>query len=182
MKDLILVIDVESVGLHGPAFAVGYVLIDFKGVVMAEGTHAVNPNGIGNVDSVGLKWVNEHVKIEAFNHINAFQMRRAFWDIWDKVRHQAWMAADCTWPVESNFLSACIADDPVTRMWLGPYPLLDISTMSIASGRRNYRQEDRLPNELPEHHPLMDARQSARLLTEMLPDFNGALDILERGL
>jgi len=182
MKDLILVIDVESVGLHGPAFAVGYTLMHFNGEILFEGTHATNPNGMSPVDDLGLKWVNEHVKIDNFNHLNAFQMRRAFWDIWDKVRNEAWMAANCTWPVESNFLSACIADDPVIRMWQGPYPLLDISTISIASGRRNYRREERLPNELPEHNPLMDVRQSARLLAEMLPDFNGALDILERGL
>lgn len=182
MKNNILVIDVESLGLHGPAFAVGYILVDLSGNVITEGTFATNPNSMGVNDAPALQWAADHIKIDVYDCLNTYQMRKAFWNIWDAVRHDSWMAADCNWPVESNFLSACIADDPVARMWHGPYPLLDISTMRIAGGYRCYKHEDRLENELPEHNPLNDARQSARLLTETLPNFNGALDILERGL
>ena len=77
------------------------------------------------------------------------------------------MAADCCWPVEANFLAQCIADNK-QRTGDGPYPLLDVSSFLVATGSDPLKQYPRLPNELPAHNPLADARQSARLLRTCL--------------
>jgi hypothetical protein len=50
----------------------------------------------------------------------------------------------------------------------GPYPLHDLASILLAHGRDPLAKNERLPEELPEHDPLNDARQSARLLHEVL--------------
>jgi hypothetical protein len=47
---------------------------------------------------------------------------------------------------------------------LGPYPLHEIASFMTAAGMDPMATYARLPDELPKHHPLADARQSARLL------------------
>lgn len=77
------------------------------------------------------------------------------------------MAVDVGWPVESRFLCSCI-DDDLARVHFAPYPILEISTLLLAAGMDPLENRDRLPNELPRHDPLKDARQSARLMFEAM--------------
>ena len=77
------------------------------------------------------------------------------------------LACDCAWPVEAKFLLECVRDDH----WRGsdaPYPLLDVSGLILAAGGDPTAYFNRRENELPAHHPLRDAQQSARLLLEAL--------------
>jgi hypothetical protein len=74
----------------------------------------------------------------------------------------------CAWPVEARFLAACVDDNPMTHEWSGPYPLHDLASVLMAAGRDPLAKNERLPGELPEHDPLADARQSARLLLAAL--------------
>ena len=84
------------------------------------------------------------------------------------------LAAECTWPVEARLLTDCITDDVTReRHWEGPHPVLDISAVLLAAGMAPCGWFERTERE-PEHHPLGDARQSARLLVE-------ALDRCEKG-
>jgi hypothetical protein len=66
--------------------------------------------------------------------------------------------------VEANFLSACVRLNHAEREWQGPYPLHDLASVLLALGADALAVTERLPDELPAHHPLMDARQSARQL------------------
>ena len=83
--------------------------------------------------------------------------------------------ADCAWPVEANFLSACVKLNHKEREWQGPYPLHDLASVLLALGADALAVTERLPDELPAHHPLMDARQSARQLVACLKAHNAEL-------
>jgi hypothetical protein len=87
------------------------------------------------------------------------------------------MVADCGWPVEARFLAACVDDArPVAtdgkttadsaREFEGPHPLHELSSVLLGAGAGSGIQFDRLPQELPEHDPLADARLSVRLLLD----------------
>jgi len=158
--------DVESIGLHGEGFAVGYVLID-DGVEQYAGYVAVDPAiARGPVES--RQWVAENVPHIVPSHDSLVQMRNAFWDHLQAAKAEgAIILSDCGWPVEANFLSACVADQPETRTWQGPYPLVDVSALVVATGGDPTATRERFPSELPAHHPVSDARQSARIWMQL---------------
>jgi hypothetical protein len=166
---LYMVFDVESVGLHGEGFAVGLVVIDESGAVNSWEVFACDPAEASG-DDEGRRWVAENVKLSrGYNCRDPRHVRGRFWDAWLFGKSQgAVMVADCCWPVEARFLSACIDDDPAARYWLGPYPLHDLASIRLAVGLDPLGTNDRLPDEQPAHDPLADARQSARLLIEAL--------------
>lgn len=81
--------------------------------------------------------------------------------------------ADCPHPVESLFISNVMKMRSKYRklteksdLELSPYPLLDINSIRWSLGLPT--TFERLPNELPAHRPLMDARQSLRGLYEAI--------------
>jgi hypothetical protein len=157
-----MVFDVESNGLHGKAFAVGWVVTDGDRVI-SEGYEACS---VKDPDP----WVAKNVlpKLPSPTQTDAKAVRNAFWKAWQDAKAQgATLWADCGWPVEANFLSACVADDPGSRAWEGPYPLHEISTVFEMIGWDSTAKYDRLDDE-PEHHPTGDAKQSARLLNKAL--------------
>lgn len=169
-QQLYMVFDVESVGLHGEAFAVGWVVVRRDGSHVASAEYGCDPaSARGDADD--LAWVREHCQtqrnVPAEN--GPYWVRERFWEAWEYARKRgALLAADVAWPVEANFLSACIADKPEERKWCGPYPLVDISSVRLAAGFDPTKTEARHNGELPEHNPLADARQSSRLLLTAL--------------
>ncbi len=172
------VFDVESVGLHGDDFAVGYVVIDRAGAEEDSGLFIATTEYAAGT-AAAHAWARTHI-LPALalpvrkrlslvgTDARSCVVRTAFWDQWLYwTRQGAWMAADVPWPVEANFLRACIVDDP-TRTPNAPYPLIDIASVRFAAGLDPTATCDRLEGELPPHNPLADARQSARLLIEAL--------------
>jgi len=180
MKDRILVIDVETIGLHGPAFAVGFVLMNFYGEITNEGLYAVKPDSVVYDDPDGLRWALENVHIDEryYNCTFLEEVRSRFWSFWLEARSRSVMAADVNWPCEANFLSACVREHTGST-WVGPYPLLDIASFRIGHGDIDaMKSERRLQNELPIHNPLCDARQSARQLSYTIKNSIRANNIL----
>lgn len=176
-QQLYMTFDVEAVGLHGDAFAVGWVVTDNKGAELDHGLYACEwVHLLGTRES--RQWVGKHVPQMPLTHKSPQDIREGFWQQWMKWKEQgALLVADCPWPVEARFLVACIEDARKvirggmaegTRDWEGPYPLIDVASVRLATGCLPLAHEDRLPNELPHHNPLADARQSARLLHEAL--------------
>lgn len=168
LPDLFMVFDVESIGLHGEGFAASYVVVSLDGTICEEATFACNP-----VHAAGLeenrKWVIENIPKIAATHAGPFLVREEFWKHWLRWKEKgAVLVADCAWPVEDKFLLDTINDNLAERQWKGPYPLLDLSSILLAHGHDPLEIHERLPNELPVHHPLMDARQSARILITAL--------------
>lgn len=175
---LFMVFDVESVGLHGEGFSVGYVVID-AGQEVDSGYYRCHPK-----HAAGLKddcdWVmanvvpvmDADVSCRFWDGIGSYsprQVRDAFWERWMSWKgNGAVLAADVPWPVEARFLSDCIRDDPRRRRALGPYPLIDVASVRLAAGLDPLATLPREEGENPPHHPLADARQSARLLLDAI--------------
>jgi hypothetical protein len=165
--------DVESMGLHGPAFAVGAVV--FKDGIEIETLFARTKDFYSiRFDQEDFSWVNENVlpNLEPPTHDSGLGMEDALWELW--IRHSAEgavLVADVIWPVEAKFLSDIInpyKGNFVERKWKGPYPLIDVASIFAALGEPP--QTDRLEDELPVHHPVSDARRSARKLLAVLRD------------
>jgi hypothetical protein len=166
-----MVFDVESVGLHGEGFAVGVVVIDRDGNERL-GARLACPLFSVNGDDTGRQWVKENCPGIVFSHIthgSPRDMRHRFWEIWQSYRDGgSILVADCGWPVEARFLAACVDDDLERRFWTGPLPLHELASFRLAAGLDPTGIENRLPDELPAHDPLADARQSVRLLIEAI--------------
>jgi len=184
------VFDVESVGLHGEPFAVGFTVrsgVDGEEVYAERIVLPFNPDHLqlhnGRVPTrADIAWVKEHVVPATSDHINELTptgMLRKFWLEWKRWEsHGAVMAADVPWPVEARFLMECacwafnVNGKPTIQE--GPYPILDIATLRFAAGFDPVATESRNGvAERPVHDPLADARQSARLMFE-------AFELLEK--
>ncbi len=206
-----MVFDVESVGLHGEGWAVGYmVLIDEKTV--DESWAYCNP-GQASGAQAGRDWVAEHCPWGAVGmhpavrsehglpagrrFLNPVEVRRWFWERWLEQRAAgAELWADVPWPVEARFLAACVEDGldwsahgpsalvaaeggdvnlpAVTREAEAPYPLLDVRSLVEAvaimdRGRPVQLEDEPTEDDAPTlvHHPLSDARQSAKKLLQV---------------
>jgi hypothetical protein len=169
-ESLFFVFDVESVGLHGEAFAFGYVVVDRLGQPRSHGYSTCSPKSCRG-DEAGRSWVRANCPwvLKSFVHDYPQGVRDDFWRLWQQWKAEgALLAADVPWPVESRFLADCIDDNPDDRRTEGPYPLLDIASIRCAAGFDPLATEERLLFENPAHDPLADARQSARLLIESL--------------
>ncbi len=168
MPDVFMVFDVESIGLHGDGFAVAWVVVNRAGLRMGEGCIACPRDLCAGTDESRL-WVDANVPPLEVTSPTPQHLRNTFWHEW---RHWAdagaVLVADCAWPVEAHFLAQCVKLNHKEREWQGPYPLHDLASVMLALGRDPLATSDRLPDELPAHHPLHDARQSARLLIEAL--------------
>lgn len=159
--------DVESCGLHGEGFAVGYVVI-WRGEEVESGCFA-SPLNMASGHPSDREWVKRNLPEIPSKLPDPFMVREHFWEKWLFWRDNgAILAADCGWPVEARFLSLCIDDLQENRKWDGPYPLIEISTILLAAGIDPLGKFDRLKSELPEHDPVCDARQSARIMIEAI--------------
>lgn len=167
LRDLpFLIFDVEAIGIHGQAFAVAGGIYQARQCLEEFGPWAIERYSARG-ERPDREWVDANVPRIDATHGNARMLRDQFWGFWEtaKVDYPGIvMAAECSWPVEARFLIECIADSPHARKWQGPYPLHDIASIMLAAGLDPMAKYPRLENELPEHHPLKDTRQSARLL------------------
>ena len=163
-----VVFDVESVGVYGEAFAVGWVAIDQDGMEVESGIFCCPSNLAKGRDS-DREWIEKHVvpTLPPTNCESPFDVRCAFWarlHSWRLQRAEFW--ADCGYPVEAKFLIDCVLDDQANRVWTAPYPLNEIASVLKLTGKDPLGTYPRLDRELPVHNPICDARQSARLLHE----------------
>lgn len=172
----ILVFDVESVGLQGEGFAVGWVLLDKAGTEIDSG-YAACPSDAAAGTAADRKWIEKNIVPHLPQPMLATprQVRDYFWnEVWMPLKNRDSVVSvfsDCGFPVETNFLSACVQDDLKARGWDAPYPMHEIGTVLLLADLDPTAHYDRLPNELPVHHPTADARQSARLLIQLWRQF-----------
>jgi len=175
-----MIFDVESVGLAGEGFAVGWVVFEGEQEV-SQGLFACVAQAAHGSDA-GARWINENVprrllypapSDEIFRDTPA-AMRTAFWNAWQEAGgREVELWADCGWPVEARFLNQAVEDSAnyrscpsdalvYTREMQGPYPLNEISTLFRACRALGHPVADVPPTE--PHNPLEDARASAKTL------------------
>jgi hypothetical protein len=163
-----MVFDVESIGLHGEGFAVAWVVIDREGAIHEEALYVCPREQCQGTDG-DREWVEGNVPELEVTCATKDELYSSFWRGWrDWQAEGAILVADCGWPVEANFLSACVRASPERRGWKGPYPLHELASILLACGQDPLAHTARQPDELPEHHPLGDAKHSARQLIAML--------------
>ncbi len=151
--------DVESNGLHGPAFAVAAVVMNSAGEILDEfkGRCPIE----GEVDP----WVAENVlpvmKDFTENYADARAMRDGFWQWWVKAKPTADIVLVSNgYPVEMRFLITCQEDDIETRYWEHPFPLVELNSLLLAVGvnSRHRLVEDKLKDKGEiKHNPYWDA-------------------------
>jgi hypothetical protein len=179
MLSTFFVFDVESIGLHGEGFAVGWVVVDRNGSEVDSGYVCILPDICAEGAEGDRSWVSEnvlpHLPEPTVKHEGVSEeamknaLRTIFWahaQYWTNQGASFW--AECGCPVETNFLEACVQADIETRNWQSPYPLHEIASVMTAAGINPIEPQPRLESEEPKHHPTADARQSARLLIEAL--------------
>lgn len=160
-----MVFDVESIGLYGEGYAVGWVCIDKKGKEQKCGYLACpSDNAIGADE--GRIWIRENVDIHLPepNRETPKEVRKDFWDEWVRLKNEGYeLVADVSWPVESNFLLACVWDNYENRKDLAPYPLHDVRNFyNFTNLAIELSKLERIGKELPQHNPIADARFSAK--------------------
>jgi len=170
MGRLVFFFDIESDGLHGKGFAYGAVLarVADNGEVEVLKKEAV-------VADVGItdEWVLKNVmpklqeatvagEMEVVEGVR--ELRDRFWSFLQEAKKEgAEVWSDCNWPVETNFLSDCVADDPDSRAWEGPYPLKDLATLLDVEVSR--AEVSGMPYT---HNPAQDAEASLHCLAKIL--------------
>lgn len=164
-KPNILVFDVESTSLYGQAFAVGAVVLDGDGKEI-DSFQLMDERMSHN----SCKWVRDNVLPKLAGLLRGsdiLQLRDSFYQFYCRHRDTADVWCDCGFPVETAFLKDVVLNDHNRREFEMPYPLKDISTIidigidrAVASGISGLRQ----------HHPLDDARASARVLFNYLKE------------
>jgi len=184
-------LDVESVGLFGRPFAAGWVVVDETGQELEQGYLAYAVDLLAETD----QWIIDNVmpalpllpksetvwdvhRTSRAHYANCscdYDLYRRFWTSWTEAKQRypgVVMVADCPWPVEANFLLRCWQEIGFD-MQDSVYPLIDVASVVLAAGGDPLGSFERLPNELPQHHPTADARQSARILVQQLKYING---------
>lgn len=165
-----MVMDVESMGLYGLGWAFGYVVMDKDFVTVEEGYSCSNPTHVALSGSAeDYEWVKQNIVPHCpVNRSTLYLVQEDFWTAWikyQKLGAELW--ADCCFPVEAKFLTDGV-ELSVARKPFAPYPLFDIATLLFAKGYDPTATFARIPDELPAHNPLHDARQSARILKALL--------------
>lgn len=163
-KQLLLVLDVESIGLHGEGFAFGYVVIDQAGQLVHEELIAAPPTWFDGAKE-DRTWVHANVPQMPTRALSPRELRTRLWKHLTHWKDRgAQLFADCAWPAEARMLLAAVADAPHGRALTGPYPLHEVASVLWAAGMDPLADVPREADELPAHDPLNDARHSARKL------------------
>lgn len=157
--------DLETNGLHGTAFAVGAVVMDAKGTVLDSFTarcpltHDVDPWVKANVFPV--------IKDMPVTHNDQKTLRHDFWQWYLQAEPNSdYVLVSNGYPVEYRFLLQCQEDDLETRYWQHPFPILDLTSILLATGH-DPSAKSRLVTEIicdgkfARHHPLDDAKVAA---------------------
>ncbi len=151
--------DVESNGLHGPAFAVGAVLMDASDEVLSEfnGRCPIR----GQIDP----WVKDNVlpamKDFPEDYANGLALRQAFWQwLLDAKASADFVLVSNGYPVEMRFLIACQEDNLDKRYWQHPFPLIELNSLLFQIGVKSRHRlvADKLKTEEElVHNPRWDA-------------------------
>ncbi len=174
--------DVESDGLFGKAFAVGWVIVNGKGEELEEG-YLGCPAYLMSSEEADM-WVIQNVipalpRQDPFpcgapwaNCDHDYAMLVRFWEAWTEAKKDypgIVMVTDCPFPVEAGFLLNAVKEyRPQIPMDESPYPIIDVATALVMLGEDPLEEYARRATELPKHNPVCDARQSVRIFIDCL--------------
>lgn len=130
---LLMIVDAESNGLYGEILSVAAIVLDEQ-FVEVDSFYA--ERDLSKIESLD-PWVKENV-VPLFKqeHVcpGEVELLEHFWDFWLPYQGRVRAIADVTYPVEANLFRKCIEKNLAERSFLGPFPLLDLSTFLLAKG------------------------------------------------
>lgn len=174
MYDYYASVDVESIGLHGEAFAWAVVVFNKEGEPVSSRLVAIDPD-ICKGTTADREWITNNIEEIPFDQglystrYDLIQEFRAHvQQLKNKFKNIVFMA-ECPYPVEFNLIKEAFpsGDNGIF------YPFIDISSVMIAAGMNPMATYPRLSHfETPAHCPQADAFQSAGLFFEALERIN----------
>ena len=167
----LLSFDLETNGLHGRAFAVGAVVMDFEGNVLQEFTARARLSE--KVDD----WVKNNVLPAIadmpITHDNYEDLREAFWAWYLEAKKEAdYVLVNNGYPVEHRFLLDCQVANLEERYWQHPFPLLELNSLLLITHHSSGAGKSDLKKSLDKdyirklHNPLEDAKMAVKLAFE----------------
>jgi|GEM_PF-1033037 len=158
----LLSFDLETNGLHGNAFAVGAVVMSADGNIVDQFT------GRCEITEAVDSWVEANVLPllgdMPVEYADYQALREGFWEWYLQAEPQSdYVLVSNGYPVEYRFLLQCQEEDIEGRYWQHPFPILDLTSILIASGNEP-SDKNQLMNEIvrkgkfSRHHPLHDAK------------------------
>lgn len=170
MSKNLFFIDAESDGLYGQIISVAVIVTDPQFNVLDEQYYGIKKSLL----AVKEPWVQENV-IPILGEYESFdtedELIEQVWNLWMKHRDNAYAIADVAYPVEMGLFRRCIMQDVSARCFLGPFPLLDLSSILYAKGydpnveRQQLLDEDTL---IKQHNALDDVRMSITIFKKLL--------------
>lgn len=166
-----LFVDAETDGLYGKFISIAMVLTDSLGKELEY-----RYMGIGNPEQhIKSEWVKENV-LPVLGQYEEFpdeeSLLEACWQFWRKHADNTYVVADVIHPIESRLFTHCVKCDEENRMFQGPYPLLDLSSMLYVAGIDPLVARESLcgdsENKGNLHNALYDARLTASIWKEYI--------------
>ena len=169
MQTKFLFIDAETDGLYGSFLTVGLVVTDDAGNMIEKAYYGIKKENM----MISDVWTRENVfpvlgDYEACE--DEAELLEKVWAFWMKYREEAYAAADVMYPVESRLFMKCVMNNESERKYLGPFPMLDLSSLLMAAGydplidRAELLDEDeKQMMENKTHNALNDAEMTAAI-------------------
>ncbi|ORU00262.1 hypothetical protein D081_1356 [Anaerovibrio sp. JC8] len=153
-------LDAETDGLYGPFVSVAMVLTDADGNELEK-----QYIGLSEPEKhIRTEWVRENVLPimgEYEKYDDEHSLLEAVWSFWRTHAQNAYIIIDVMHPVESRLMSKCVSSNIEERLFQGPFPMLDISSMLYVIGIDPLKAREELVNPLEngmQHNALYDAR------------------------
>lgn len=161
-KSKYIFLDAETDGLYGKFISIAMVVADHAG---NELEHIYV--GLSNPEKhIKEKWVLENVlpilgKYEEYD--DEHSLLEAAWSFWRANAQNSYVIADVMHPVESRLFAMCVEQDVEERIFQGPFPMLDLSSMLYTVGINPLEAREKLAKPLDngmQHNALYDARMA----------------------
>ena len=159
-------LDAETDGLYGDFLSAALAATDEAGNILEKAYYGLSPRLL---EGVKTPWVRENVLpvMGVYTPVDSREeLLEAVWSFWMKYRETGYLIGDVVYPVEVRLLQACVEVSPEERMFLAPFPLLDISSMLYAVGQDPDADRYALlgePVSGMQHNPLQDVETTIRL-------------------
>ena len=130
----LFIVDAETDGLYGGFLSVAALVTGEDGTEIDHFYGAVDVSK----EEISSRWVRDNVypmlTFAEKHFASEHELLEAFWLFWIKYREEAVCIADVGYPVEARLFMRCVMNDEKNREFLGPYPLIDLSSILLASG------------------------------------------------
>lgn len=130
----IMFIDAETDGLYGSFISIAAKVLDKKSGKVEDSLYI----GIAkDVLQVKDAWTKEHV-LPYLGEYKEFKAQEEllefFWAFYVQKREDTEVIGDVIYPIENRLFASCVEMDVANRIFMGPFPLLDLSSMLYAKG------------------------------------------------